>query len=278
MSRSTLDTLIADGRTNAIASWLLVIAIAGIGLSELLLGEVLWTTFAATLLVLALLPSIAFRSPLVMLPWEVLLLAALPILGMALDAAGLTGHFASYLSVAAIALVLAVELQMFTTVRMTPGFAVIFVVVSTLSAAALWALLRWSIGGLLDTPFTGTHDEIMWEFVYSAVAGLGSGIVFEIYFRRFGRIDQTYSATPVSAPPPSQSDTDHSRVPSRRDDGARTPPPETESELESDRQSDSAPDPAAPDPELNTDPDSDPDIDPDSDSNQDETKDHHDHV
>ncbi|MGQ3720311.1 hypothetical protein [Natrialba aegyptia] len=276
MSRSTLDTLIADGRTNAIASWLLVIAIAGIGLSELLLGEVLWTTFAATLLVLALLPSIAFRSPLVMLPWEVLLLAALPMLGMALDATGLTGHFASYLSVAAIALVLAVELQMFTTVRMTPGFAVIFVIVSTLSAAALWALLRWSIGGLLDTPFTGTHDEIMWEFVYSAVAGLGSGIVFEVYFRRLGRLDQSYSIPSAATPPNSRSDpgtpSSPSSVSGRDDPKTASPTSEAESEPTHTDESDpkpgpdsTSPPPSEPAPRVESDPEA-------------EDEDHRDHV
>ncbi|MFC4541740.1 hypothetical protein ACFO5R_07345 [Halosolutus amylolyticus] len=190
MSRTPLEELIANDRYNAAVAWLLVVAIAAIGVGEFVTGGLLWTTFAVTLAILALLPPLRFRSPLAMLPWEVLLLAALPVLGMALEAERLTGHFASYLSVAAIALVLAVELQTFTTVRMTPGFAVVFVVVTTMATAALWALLRWSVAGLLGVPFQADHDDVMWEFVYSAIAGLGAGIVFELYFRRLGRLER----------------------------------------------------------------------------------------
>nr|WP_277410203.1 hypothetical protein [Natrinema longum] len=182
--------MIADDRTNAAIAWLLVVAIAAIGVAAFLTGGVLWATFAAVLVTLAVLPPIAFRSSLVMLPWEVLLLAGLPVLGLAVGSDRLTGHFTSYLSVAAIALVVAVELQLFTSVRMTPGFAVVFVVVTTMATAGLWALLRWSVAQTLGIPFTADHDAVMWEFVYSALAGLGAGVVFELYFRRFARHDQ----------------------------------------------------------------------------------------
>ncbi|OAQ51071.1 hypothetical protein HTG_18460 [Natrinema mahii] len=191
MSQASLEGLLADGRSNAAIAWVLVAAIASIGIGALVTGGILWMTFAAVLVILAILPPIAFRSPLVMLPWEVLLLAALPVLGVAFGADRLTGHVTSYLSVAAIALVLTVELQAFTTVRMTPGFAVVFVVVTTMAAAALWALLRWSAAGVLGVPFTADHDDVMWEFVYSAVSGLGAGLIFELYFRRLGRADRT---------------------------------------------------------------------------------------
>ncbi|QFU83721.1 hypothetical protein [Natronorubrum aibiense] len=187
MSQTPLEKLIADDRFNAVLSWLLVVAIALIGLSEFVTGGLLWTTFAAALVVLVVLPPLAVRSWLAMLPWEVLVLAALPVLGMALEFDRLTGDFVSYLSVAAIALVVAVELQTFTTVRMIPSFAVVFVAVTTMAAAALWALFRWSAAGFLGVPFPSDHDAVMWEFVYSAVAGLGAGVVFELYFRRLGR-------------------------------------------------------------------------------------------
>jgi len=188
VSETQLEGLIADGRTNAAIAWLLVAVIGAVGVAELATGSgFLWATFAAVLVALAVIPPLAFRSPLAMLPWEVLLLAAMPVLGMALGADRLTGHFTSYLSVAAIALVLTVELQSFTTVRMTPTFAIVLVVVTTMAAAGLWALLRWSADQLLGVPFTVDHDAVMWEFVYSAVAGLGAGLVFELYFRRFVR-------------------------------------------------------------------------------------------
>jgi hypothetical protein len=195
VSQTSLEELIGDNRTNAALAWLLVVAIAAIGVGELVTGSgFLWATFAAVLVALALLPPVAFRSSLVMLPWEVLLLAALPVLGMAVGADRLTGHFAAYLSVAAIALVIVVELQSFTSVRMTPTFAIVLVVVATMAAAGLWALLRWSAAQLLGIPFLSDHDAVMWEFVYSAVAGLGAGVVFELYFRRYVRPEQRLPA------------------------------------------------------------------------------------
>ncbi|WP_339103625.1 hypothetical protein [Haloterrigena salinisoli] len=203
MSQTLLEELIADGRTNATIAWVLVVAIAVVGIGELVTGGFLWATFAAALVALAVLPPVTYRSSLVMLPWEVLFMAALPVLGMAVGAERLTGHFASYLSVAAIALVLAVELQSFTTVRMTPGFAVVFVAVTTMAAAGLWALLRWSAAQTLGIPFTADHDAVMWEFVYSAVAGLGAGVVFELYFRRYVRPERR---VPAAAQPVAEVD------------------------------------------------------------------------
>lgn len=189
MSQTRLEELIGDDRTNAVAGWAIVVALAGIGIGGLATRELLWATFALVLVGLAILPPIAFRSPLVMLPWEVLLLAATPALGIVLGADLLTGHVASYLSVAAVALVLAVELQTFTAVRMTASFAVVFVVVTTMAAAALWTVFRWGVATVFGIPFEADHDAVMWEFVFSALAGLGAGVVFELYFRRLGRID-----------------------------------------------------------------------------------------
>ena len=198
MSRAALEDLIGDSRTNAVLSWLLVAAIALIGLGEFVTGGLLWTTFAAVLVALALLPPLTVRSWAAMIPWEVLLLAALPVVGLVLGSDRLTGNFVSYLSVAAIALVVAVELQTFTTVRMTASFAVIFVAITTMATAALWALFRWSTTGLLGVPFPSDHDAVMWEFVYSTLAGLGAGVVFELYFRRLGRLEQ-YQPADVSS-------------------------------------------------------------------------------
>lgn len=189
MARIPLDALLGDGRSNAVRTWIVVAAVAVVGLGTLLTGRTLWTVFAAALVVLAVLPPVSFRSWHVMLPWEVVLLAAVPLFGLALGADRMTGHFTSYLSVAAIALVVAVELQAFTSVRMTSSFAIVFVVVTTMATAGVWAVLRWSLAGLLGVPFPMDHDVVMWEFVYSAIAGLGAGAIFELYVRRLGRLD-----------------------------------------------------------------------------------------
>ncbi|MDY6764133.1 MAG: hypothetical protein SV377_00335, partial [Halobacteria archaeon] len=90
-----------------------------------------------------------------------------------------------YLSVAAVALIIAVELHMFTHVRMNDGFAVLFVVVGTMATSGIWAVVRWLSDLYLGTTFLEDHDIVMWSFVAATAAGILGGIVFTFYFRRF---------------------------------------------------------------------------------------------
>jgi len=105
-----------------------------VAVGELLVGELLWTGFAASVCPLSLLPFVAYGSPEVMLPWEVIAVAALPILDRAVAAMPVTGNLATYLSVAAVALIIAVQLHVFTDVDVTYGFAIRFVVTTTAAA------------------------------------------------------------------------------------------------------------------------------------------------
>jgi hypothetical protein len=130
-----------------------------------------------------------------MLPWEVLALAALPVLGRSLATVRVTSDVATYLSVAALALIVAVELHTFTDVSMSPSFAVVFVAIATTATAGVWAVVRWAadlaLGTtlLLDPTLTEAAVErgLMLEFVASTVAGVLAGVVFEFYVRRRAR-------------------------------------------------------------------------------------------
>ncbi|WP_267639979.1 hypothetical protein [Haloarchaeobius amylolyticus] len=187
MTAQDLGRLFEEHRVNAALAWLLVVLVGLTAVEEVLFGELLWAAFAVGVAALALVPPVAFRSPRVMLPWEVLLLAALPVIGRVFATNALSSALATYLAVAAVALIVAVELHVFTSVRMTVGFAILTVVVMTLAAAGVWAILRWISHIYLGTPFYEGPDDLdllMWEFVYSTAAGLGAGVTFELYFRR----------------------------------------------------------------------------------------------
>ena len=192
-----LASLLETQRRNAALSWVLVAFVASVVVGSAAIGDWLWAGFATVVGVLALVPTVAHRDPLVMLPWEVLALAALPLIGRAFATVPLTSRFATYLAVAALALIIAVELHLFTPVRMTPSFAVLFVVVGTMATAGVWAVVRWSVdlyfgtGFLLDPALTEHEIEsgLMWEFVFSTGAGIVAGVVFEGYFRRRARLD-----------------------------------------------------------------------------------------
>ena len=88
------------------------------------------------------------------------------------------------------------NLHLFTSVEMSFGFAVVFVVVTTLAAAGVWAVVRWGsdlyLGTelLLDPELTRPEIEerLMWEFVGATVAGLVAGVLFEEYIRRRGGV------------------------------------------------------------------------------------------
>ena len=190
MSGADLNALFSDRRYNAALGWLFAAVLLGVAGEEAITGDLLWAAFAAGVAVLVILPAVAYRNSLVMPPWEVVGLAALPVVGRAIASFQLTSNLATYLSVAAIALLVAVELHAFTPVRMTIGFAVLFVVVTTMATAGVWAVVRWLSDVWLGNGFIESERAVMWEFVNSTGAGVVGGVVFEFYFRRRVRPDR----------------------------------------------------------------------------------------
>ncbi|UPW00359.1 hypothetical protein M0R88_17845 [Halorussus gelatinilyticus] len=187
-STGTLDRVVEDERVNAMLGWALVAFLALVAAEEVTDGDLLWAGFAAFVAAVALVPAVADRDWTVMLPWEVLALSALPVLGRAMATLPETSRVATYLSVAALALVVAVELHVFTPVRMTYWFAVLFVVVATIATAGIWAVVQWLSDLYLGTAFLHSEHRLMWDFVAATVIGGIAGVVFEWYFRRVARI------------------------------------------------------------------------------------------
>lgn len=189
-----LARLFRSGRTNALISWLFVSVLVLVFVESVLDFDLLWMGFVAATGAIVLAPPAAYRDWRMMLPWELLVLALLPILVRGL-AGGELGTFAYYLSVAGLALLLTVELHMFTELKMTHWFAVAFVVMATMASVAAWSVVRWSADMLLGTQFLVqpgmTQDEanaaLMVEFLWVTLAGLAAGITFDAYFRRRGR-------------------------------------------------------------------------------------------
>jgi hypothetical protein len=202
MSQSVADNLLRNKRTNAVIGWLLLVFLVIVVGESAISGDIAWGLFVSGIIALCILPPLAFRNPETMLPWEVIAMAALPALGRAIAVFDITQSLNLYLSIAALALIVAVELELFTAVKLTVGFAIMFVVASTLAATAVWAVLQWSLDLLIGTEFLiepgrtdrAIHDELMMEFVYTTISGFLAGLIFEFYFRRGapveGRIDR----------------------------------------------------------------------------------------
>jgi hypothetical protein len=205
MPGTELDLLFRERRSNALVGWAIVALFVVVAVEEVLTGDLLWGAFVFVGALLASLPAIAYRNFEVMPPWEVLALTAPPVLGRAFATLDVTSAFTTYLAVATFALLIAVELQAFTPTKMTIGFAVLFVVVTTMATAGIWAVARWVLAGYGPTSFLITErtaitseHALMWEFVYSTVAGVGAGVVFEFYFRRRARAHDRLPSDVVS--------------------------------------------------------------------------------
>jgi hypothetical protein len=204
-AEDVLARLFRSGRTNAILAWLLVAVLVVVFVESLWDVDRLWMAFVATTAAIVLLPPVAHREWRVMLPWELLVLALLPILARA-NAGGELGLFAYYLSVAALALLITVELHMFTRLQMTHWFAILFVVMATMASTAAWTVVRWNMDRTFGTDLLGDLQErgadllppghtaqeaanagLMVEWVYVTLAGVAAGVLFDAYFKRRGR-------------------------------------------------------------------------------------------
>ncbi|MFB6256219.1 MAG: hypothetical protein ABEH58_05745 [Haloplanus sp.] len=207
--RSGLRRLVERRRLNAALGWAFVVVLCLIGAGAIVDGRPLWAVFTLTLVVIAVVPAVAFRQPDAMVPWEVLALASIPSLGRLLvvgrtvGSVTLTGRITTYVAVAAAALILVVELDVFTPVRLSDSFAVAFVAVATVAAAGLWAEVRWlsdvflGTGFLLDgRPEHAIEEALMWDFVAATVAGVIAGVLFEFYFRRYADTTPRYPVDP----------------------------------------------------------------------------------
>jgi hypothetical protein len=201
MSHTGLSSVVESRRLNAALAATILLFLAVASVAQVVSGDLEWAGFTLAVLAVALVPPIARRRATAMLPWEVVLLAALPIVLRALVAgetvAGMTfsGRIVTYVAVAAVALLIAVELDVFTSVKMSHRFAVVFVVVTTMAAAGIWAVVRWLSDVLLGTRFLYDgrpehviEEALMWDFVAATIAGVFAGVLFEYYFRRRARL------------------------------------------------------------------------------------------
>ncbi|MFB6251340.1 MAG: hypothetical protein ABEI27_06595 [Halobellus sp.] len=214
MSNSGLSSVVESRRLNAVLAGAIAVFLVVAAVAQFVAGELEWAGFTVGVLVVVLVPPLAKRRATAMLPWEVVLLAALPIVSRALVAGEsiggmtLSGRITTYIAVAAVALLIAVELDVFTRVKMNHRFAVVFVVVTTMAAAGIWAVVRWLSDVLLSTQFlydgraeAVIEEALMWDFVAATIAGAAAGVLFEYYFRRHARLVRRIpEATPGERP------------------------------------------------------------------------------
>lgn len=177
--------LLLRGRTTATsASWLVVALIAVTTIWSGVVGAIGWTLFGLGLLAIVLLPVVALRTHRTVPPLPATVLAAVPFAVGVLAPAGPISQFASFLAVAAAALVVAVELDAFTTVRLHRGVAVAFVLATTVTVAGAWLIAQWVVDLAFGTELLVDNDQVMWRLIAATAAGVAAGIAFDRYVDR----------------------------------------------------------------------------------------------
>ena len=176
----TLDRLLGDERLNASLSWTAVLALLGGAATSLQGGDPLWTGFALVAAALATGPALVHRSWTSMLRWEVLAVVAAAVVVRAL---GSLVSPAGYVATAGLSLVVAVQLDAFTDVEMSPRFGVLFVTVTTAAFAGVWSVVEFTADAVLGTAFLADVNELMWDLVLATAVGVVAGLAFDLYLR-----------------------------------------------------------------------------------------------
>ena len=171
-----------DNSMNTYLAWTLTVLIASVFIESVMDFDWAWTMFSGLVLAIILLPPLSHKDLSVMVPWEVLALTVIPVTVRSIDSAILTSQVAVFAGIAATALIVAVELHVFTQVKFTHGFAIGFTVITTLAIGGLYAVLRYLSDIYLGTTYLTTNEAFMYEFVEITVTGLLAGVIFDAYF------------------------------------------------------------------------------------------------
>lgn len=173
-----LDDSGTTERTNATVGWVLAVLLLLGGIESLLTEGALWGLFWLLLVGLLAAPALVTRDRTAMVPWPLPAIAAVALVARE---ANQYPESAGYLAVVAMALVVVVELDVFTPVEFSRRFAVVFAVLTTMAVEALWIIAQYYSDVWLDTEFLSTQRELQEDIVIVSAVGLVVGGLFYWY-------------------------------------------------------------------------------------------------
>lgn len=177
------EWVLTDDRSNAALAWVFAVLLGVAAIGNLLAGLLVTAAVAIVAVATVVVPAVVQRLWRRTVPWPLVLVASLPLAVSAVESSFASG-FLSAIGIATLALLVVVDLGLVTRVRMTPGFAVVVVVVATMGLAGFWALGSAASAAYFGTTFVSTNRELMWVFVAATFAGMVAGRSFRWYFRR----------------------------------------------------------------------------------------------
>jgi len=177
------EWFVRDARINAAIAWVLVGVLATVAVTAFLEFLLVRMALAALAALVAIAPALASGTWTRTVPWPLLVLCTI---ALSMGGIGVSSFadFVTGLSIAALGMLVVVSLQLTRTVRMTPNFAVVLVVLTTMATAGFWAVGSAASAQYLGTVFVETNDDLMAIFTAATLAGFVAGGLFRVYFRR----------------------------------------------------------------------------------------------
>ncbi|MFC6716214.1 hypothetical protein ACFQGT_08105 [Natrialbaceae archaeon GCM10025810] len=170
MRADRLGRPVDEPTRNATLGWAIVAVLCALAVVHALESSYRWFAFTGFAVAIVLLPAVANRDPRAVPPWDLLLLVAIPVVDATVLGETFVTALATYVAVAAVALVAVVEIHRFTTVRMNHAFAVVLVVMTihtdeiylpptmlfafillfVLAFGVVWELMEFALGLIAD--------------------------------------------------------------------------------------------------------------------------------
>ena len=199
-----LASYFGRSRRNTVLSWLFVAVLVGAVVAGVFFDRPEPVLLSVVAIVVVAAPAIASRDPSVVAPWYFVGLVTLPILWESFAPIPLVTEVVPSLALATLGLLIVVELDRFTSLRLVPWFAVTLTVLLTLAMSGLLNVLWWSSDVVFGTTYLldgrsqdAVNAAVMIEFIYATVAGLLAGALFYTYFRLASGRKTAPNAPPV---------------------------------------------------------------------------------
>ncbi|SFS93236.1 hypothetical protein [Halostagnicola kamekurae] len=177
-----LERLVHDERLNAAIAWVLTAIVSASALESAFTGDLLWGGFELVVVAVVTAPAISFRDWTAMVSWPLLGVATV---AFGAGAAGFPFETTVYLAIGALALIVVVELEAFTSVELSRRFAVGFAAMTTMALQALWTVAQFYADRWLGTEYLRSQTELQWDFVVVTAVALVLAAVFQWYTDRF---------------------------------------------------------------------------------------------
>lgn len=181
-----LDELLRDARTNALIGWGAAVCVVIAAALDFALSPSIWGGYALLFLVVIALPAVVSRDWTTMAHWPLILVASVAVV---VKLGGLFPEATGYTAIVALALVIVVELDTFTSIELSRRFAVFFAVLMATAIEAIWIVVQFVSDRWFGTEYLTTQTALQLDIVAVTAVSLAVGVVFYWYLVRHEQSD-----------------------------------------------------------------------------------------